>query len=169
MKRATLTICLLALALLAVPSRSALAGDTIEVELPEIRTHPGEQITLQLLTGSLTDRGVFSYTLHLVCNSDVILFKRPEKIGTLSADMMVRMSTANPDTVRIAAASASELKGRGTLLKLEAEILSSGESDLRVAKFTMNEGKIPAKIKPGQIVSVVEGESEESDEENAGD
>jgi len=121
----------------AVPF-SLLQAQGIDVSLPDVSGDPGQTVTIPISTGDITGEEIISYGFDIVYDEDVINITGIDKSGTLSDGMSVLANTNKTDTVTVGAASGSAIEGSGTLLKLTAEFVALGSSDLTFLEFEYN-------------------------------
>lgn len=105
-------------------------------------TTQGGTVTVPVLAGDLSGRGVIAYEFELFFNSDVLQFLGTDSNATLSSGMNV-VSNASGNSVKVAAFVGAPIGGPlRTLLKLRFSVRggTGSSSPLRWERFLLNEG-----------------------------
>ncbi|HMV84279.1 MAG TPA: IPT/TIG domain-containing protein [Blastocatellia bacterium] len=115
---------------------------TISFDTVTGATTQGGTITVPVLAGDLSGRGVIAYEFELFFNSDVLQFLGTDSNATLSSGMNV-VSNAGGNSVKVAAFVGASIGGPSrTLLKLRFLVRggTGSSSPLRWERFLLNEG-----------------------------
>lgn len=130
-------------------------SQAIDIGLPEMSASVGSEFTIPVFSGDTTAKRVISYEFELRFDPSVI---RPAKnpcvsAETISAAMTVTCNAEEPGIIRVAVFGASELFGKGELLRLRFTVVgdANSSSDLEFVKFAFNESEPFAKTRNGRL------------------
>jgi len=129
-------IIVLAILALALMGLSASISD-IQLDIGELNTICGYEVTVPIVCSSLTGNGVISYELEISYDTARLDFIEPVKTSTLSANGMVSVNEVN-GVLHIGAIFTNALYGQGTLLGLKFTAIFPGTADLLFDSAVMN-------------------------------
>lgn len=104
----------------------------LSFSIPDASGSVGGSIEIPIYASEITEEhGFYSFQFNIAYDSDILFIDTVETTGTLLDDVQV---IVNPNyaegKIRITGASVSKITGSGTLLYIQADLLSIGESDL---------------------------------------
>jgi len=129
---------------------------TIPVSLPtNVTASAGNNVTIPLTVGDLTNKGVLSYDFLITFDPTQITPQATAvtQSGTLSNSMILATNTNVPGQLRVSGASTSALSGAGTLLNLNFTVITQTTAcaTLSISNFVFNEGSPCASTTSGQV------------------
>ncbi len=140
----------LAFAMLILQSSLSIAQ--VSVSLPNVTGTVGAAVAMPITVSNLDGQGVRSYQFVVTYNPHMIKITGADISGTLSSAISVQPVV---DTVggkiSVAAAGSGYLGGVGTLINLDATILSTGTTALTFQSFMFNEGTPTANLTNGSV------------------
>jgi hypothetical protein len=122
---------------------------SVPTTLPRaVTADAGSTITVPIVTGDATGKGVIAYDFTLDYDPEVLTpdITSTWNSRTISGEWSVVVNTEKAGQLRVTAFSTSELSGSGVLLNLSFKAVGSGdmETELKWPVFQLHEGEIPA-------------------------
>lgn len=132
----------------AIPS-NICASAQVTVSLGQVTGNAttGGTITIPVLLGDVTGRGVIAYEFDLAFDPSVLQFQEIDPTNTISSAMTVAHNPNIPGKLRVAAFVANALAGPGrTLLQLKFRVVGAPGATTALVweKFMLNEGDPPS-------------------------
>jgi len=120
----------------------AASGQTVDVTIPEMSGKAGDIVMVPIVVSDLTGLGIFSYSLTLTYDQEVLDATGVTVTGTLTEPWGSATVSDQPGKILIAAAGASTLTGSGVLLYINFDVMGTpGDStSLAFTNFLFNEG-----------------------------
>ncbi len=132
----------------SIPS-NICASAQVTVSLGQVtgNASTGGIVSIPVLLGDVTGRGVIAYEFDLAFDPAVLQFQEIDTSGTLSSAMTVEHNPNIPGKLRVAAFVAKALAGPGrTLLQLKFRVVGARGATTALVweKFLLNEGDPPS-------------------------
>ena len=106
-----------------------LQAQTIDVQLPTVNGDKGDTVVASITTDDFSDLDVTAITLEVEFDSSMVEIVDMPTDNSIFANLSVAKS-ANATSYGVAAASATEINGSGTLINIELYLKGSGETTL---------------------------------------
>ena len=133
---------------------SLSVGDIV-VSFPEVSAGIGSSPLIDVQATDLTvGTDVESYQFTFGFDPEVLDVTGIETEGTLSEGVNDTEIQVNGNTATVAVASSSPLEGSGSLIQIQTETVSVGESPLEFRSFQFNEGDPTAATEDGRVTVV---------------
>jgi len=128
------------------------SAEGIGLRLPATTGSVGGTASWPIEIDDVTDQNVTSYLFAIAYDPQVVSMTGISVDGTVSADMAIEANTGVAGQIIVAASQVGPLSGSGVLLRLEAEYVGRGTTDLTWTSFTFNEGDVDAAPEDGSLV-----------------
>lgn len=107
----------------------------VTLTLPSVKARPGQQLTIPVKVGDLTNRGVRAIDVDIAFDPAVL---RPEHVpvdtnGTLTSGMVVTTNADNTGRLIISAFGLTETAGAGTLINLKFTVTGTAGQSTAIA------------------------------------
>jgi len=114
-----------------------------EVSLSDIQAHPGQMVELPIAVDAV--EGLLAGSIKLSFDKDVLSVESVRK-GSLTSGFSLEHNKDNPGELQLSLASATAVKGSGTLAVIEFRVLESekGYSAITLEDVSLNDGSIAA-------------------------
>lgn len=150
----TLIMLLLSLSVFAL---TPLSGEAVEVSVPHLVAKRGASVVIPVDMSQIT--GLRSMGLTVAFDPAILTIDTVKK-GEFVSNFLLAHNVVSPGTLKIALASAREVKGVGPVVFIHATVKADAPtgqiSPLRLAEVRINGGEIPAIPKDGEVI--VDGE-----------
>lgn len=136
--------------------------DRIRVAIPKVSGRNGTVMTIPVVTGDLTNRGIVSYQFDVVFNPDAVDGDSvaADISETMSGGRILTFNRVSKDTLRVAVYGALPLEGKGPLVNLKMRASGEGRSGLEIRNFMFNEDLRIASTENGELrVAADDGDS----------
>lgn len=154
LKYTLITMLLLSVSVLAL---TALSGEAVEVSVPHLVAKRGASVVIPVDVSQIT--GLRSMGLTVEFDPTILTIDGVKK-GEFVSNFLLAHNVVSPGTLKIALASAREVKGVGPVVLIhatvKADVPSGHISPLRLVSVRINGGEIPAIPKDGELI--VDGE-----------
>lgn len=161
-----LLLCFAFVATTAPPS--ALAQEEIEVTVPHLSGEVGETVEIPITTEDISGEDITSYQFRLVYDGSVL--DVTDEVVTGEDGVItpggITLNTERPDTVNVVFADDSSISGSGTLLKIQAEVVGEGTSELSFDYFLYENSAVqtvPSTTVDGAFTTTAEGADVDAD------
>ena len=135
----------------AETSSDAAAGTPGLITLPSLKAAPGETIRVPILAEGASQ--AISFYLDLRYDPAVLSPIAAER-GAIAADLSLTTNLGQPGRGRLALFGTAPVGGDGEIAVVTFKVVgaASSRSSLTLPGLTVNEGKIPVRVKPGKVI-----------------
>lgn len=125
----------------------------VAVSLPELQVEINGSEEIEITVGDLSgvSNPVTAYQFTISYDPSIIEITGAISEGTLSAGTNPTVNTGTSGEITVAWAAASALTGSGILVKLQADFLAQGTSNLNFTQFDFNEGDPTSSTSNGSV------------------